>query len=221
MEGFFIPIGLFIVWLIVQSTILGPLEDYFAEKEEKKLEAERAEKERWLNTPEGKAIIERQEKENREQEKERRSQAWRYYQRSLRRKKPKSSTEKSGADNAVYIWEVKGATMFGYQIFKIGHTSWYLEDSRIQNGAYRNGQQVGRIIMARVNGKASDLEAQLLKLGSHPEGFDGLDGGTEYRALTDEELKTAIEMIRVKTRKPKERFLDLDYESPTRWKYRI
>ena len=41
---------------------------------------------------------------------------------------------------------------------------------------------------------ASELEAQLLKLGANPM-YQGFNGASEFRALTDIELREAIDLI--------------------------
>jgi len=204
MEGIDIPIGLFIAWVLLMS-LFDKVEEWNDKRPIVIERRQRKETERY-NSPE--AVQER---------KARRAQEYRNYKRALRANRPMSSNgQSSSLDKVIYIWKVKDATMFGHPIYKIGITNRHLEDSRMYDVAYKNGQEVETILRSRVNGKASDLEARLLKLGLKPEGYDRLAGGSEYRALSTNEYNMAREMILDKTRKPKARWFDDNYEGLTK-----
>jgi len=50
------------------------------------------------------------------------------------------------------------------------------------------------IILTKVTVHASELEASLLKLGANPM-YQGCNGASEFRALTDIELREAVDLI--------------------------
>ena len=60
--------------------------------------------------------------------------------------------------------------------------------------AAKAGFRSNLIRWTQVNGKATELEGMLLEMGKNP-GYDGIDGATEFRALTDLELEAAVDTI--------------------------
>lgn len=101
----------------------------------------------------------------------------------------------SSDSDAVYVWRAIGHMFNGLQIYKFGTTSARLEDRRISEVARFAGMEFEIVILTRVTVHASELELQLLKLGSNPQ-YKGFNGASEFRALTDDELESAIELIK-------------------------
>ena len=100
-----------------------------------------------------------------------------------------------GSDNdAIYIWRAIGETFNGEQIYKIGVTSARLGTHRIEEVCQRGNMQAEIIILAQVAGRASQLELQLLEIGTNP-GFSSFNGSSEFRAMSDEQLKQALALI--------------------------
>jgi hypothetical protein len=52
------------------------------------------------------------------------------------------------------------------------------------------------VILAKVKVHASVIEGELLQIGSNPR-YSGFNGASEFRALTDEELKHALRLIEI------------------------
>lgn len=100
----------------------------------------------------------------------------------------------SSDSNAVYVWKAKGHMFNGLQIYKFGTTSARLEDRRISEVARFAGMEFEIIILTKVTVHASELESQLLQLGINPH-YQGFNGASEFRALTDDELKAALDLI--------------------------
>ena len=100
-----------------------------------------------------------------------------------------------GSDNdAIYIWRAIGETFNGMSIYKIGLTSARLGTQRIEQVCKAGNMQAEIIILAQVSGLASQLESQLLEIGTDP-GFSRFDGSTEFRAMTDEQLAQAVRLV--------------------------
>jgi len=100
-----------------------------------------------------------------------------------------------GTDNdAIYIWRAIGETFNGMSIYKIGLTSARLGTQRIEQVCRRGDMQAEIIILAQVTGLASQLEAQLLTIGTNP-GFSSFNGSSEFRAMTDEQLAQAVRLV--------------------------
>ena len=101
----------------------------------------------------------------------------------------------SPSDNdAIYIWRAVGHRYGGEDVYKIGVTSARLGDQRIDQVARKAGIEADVVILKAVPGKASDLEGELLRLGEDPQ-YVGMDGATEFRALSEEDVEQALEMI--------------------------
>ncbi len=80
----------------------------------------------------------------------------------------------------------------GSPVYKIGITSARLGKQRIIEGAWSSGSKAKLIVMAKVPGKAVEVERELLAMG----GNTGFCGSTEFRALSDTELNKALSIIR-------------------------
>ena len=97
-------------------------------------------------------------------------------------------------NDVVYIWRAVGETFEGLPVYKIGITSERLGQQRIKLVAAKAGFRSNLIRWTPLNGKATELEGMLLEMGKNP-GYEGIDGATEFRALTDLELEVAIDTI--------------------------
>jgi hypothetical protein len=101
----------------------------------------------------------------------------------------------SSDSDAVYIWKAIGHMFNGLQVYKFGTTSARLEDRRISEVARFAAMDFDIVILTKVSVHASELEFQLLQIGTNPQ-YKGFNGASEFRALTDDELETAIELIK-------------------------
>jgi hypothetical protein len=102
----------------------------------------------------------------------------------------------SSDGDAVYIWRAIDHAFNGLPVYKFGTTSARLEDRRISEVARKAGMQFDIVILAKIKIQAAELEAQLLKLGINPQ-YQSFNGSSEFRALTDDELKTAMNLIKM------------------------
>ena len=96
--------------------------------------------------------------------------------------------------DAVYVWRAIGHEFNNTPVYKFGVTSARLEDRRITEVARFANMEFEIIVLTKVTVHASELEAQLLKLGANPM-YQGFNGASEFRALTDVELREAIDLI--------------------------
>lgn len=101
----------------------------------------------------------------------------------------------SVSDNdSIYIW--KSDIVFNdMPVYKIGITSNRLGDMRIKEVSQRAGVSAEIIELRKVNCKATLVENKLKKIGTFPK-LEKFDGYSEFRAMTDEQLKQAINIIR-------------------------
>jgi len=97
-------------------------------------------------------------------------------------------------DDAVYIWCAKGERFKNKCIFKVGVTSVRLGSWRVGNCSNKTPFSSELVILRATNGRATIVERLLLGIGSDP-GLSGFDGATEFRAMNDEELAEAVELI--------------------------
>ena len=97
-------------------------------------------------------------------------------------------------NDAIYIWRAVGEYFNGNPVYKIGVTSARLETKRIKQCAAAAGFEFDLICCEPVQGKASELEKKLHILGENP-GYTGIDGATEFRALSDSALYAAVSLI--------------------------
>jgi len=100
----------------------------------------------------------------------------------------------SSDGDVVYIWRAVGQYYNKLSVYKFGSTSARLDDKRISEVARKANMDFEIVVLAKVNLQASEIETQLLKLGENPK-YSGFNGSSEFRALTDEELRIAIELI--------------------------
>ena len=103
--------------------------------------------------------------------------------------------ERATDDDTIYIWRLIGQHISGRRLYKIGLTSAKLGLTRIHKCAVKNGYKYKVIALEQINGSARDVERQLLALGQPTPGLQGRDGYTEFRALTQLELDTALALI--------------------------
>jgi hypothetical protein len=100
----------------------------------------------------------------------------------------------SQSDNdAIYIWHAVGHRYNGKNVYKIGVTSARLEDRRIIEVARAHDTDAKIVILKTVEGKATEMEAELLQIGNDPQ-YIG-NGATEFRAMDDAELGRAVALI--------------------------
>ena len=98
-------------------------------------------------------------------------------------------------DDVIYIWKAVGETYLGEQVYKVGVTSERLGAERIVQVARAHDMTADIVIFQALNKRASKLEKKLLMLGENPNFTSGLDGYSEFRALTEDELKAATSLI--------------------------
>ncbi len=89
-------------------------------------------------------------------------------------------------NNVVYMWRDAETNLH-----KVGITSEQLGESRI-GICRRNNNMDPRIVFMLKVADARAVEAELLKLGTDPELDSSIDGYTEFRVLTNEELGKAV-----------------------------
>jgi len=100
----------------------------------------------------------------------------------------------SSDSDAVYVWRAVGHEFNNLPVYKFGTTSARLEDRRITEVARFAKMDFEIVVLTKVTIHASELEAQLLKFGANPM-YEGFNGASELRALTDEELQEALDLI--------------------------
>jgi len=100
-----------------------------------------------------------------------------------------------GKDNdAIYIWKAIGWTYNGEQVYKVGVTSARLDDVRIKQVTKAADVEAEIVMLAKVNGMATRLEVALKSIGHDPK-YVGFDGCSEFRAMSDDQLKQALALI--------------------------
>lgn len=100
----------------------------------------------------------------------------------------------SSDGDVVYIWRALGHEFNNRQVYKIGTTSERLGDRRIKEVARWANMEVDIVILAKVKTHASQIEMKLLELGVNPK-YEGFNGSSEFRALTNDELDAALSLI--------------------------
>jgi hypothetical protein len=100
----------------------------------------------------------------------------------------------SSDGDAVYLWRAVGQVFNGLSVYKFGVTSMRLDNRRIAEVARFANFEFEIIVLSNVRGSAITLEKRLLDLGINPN-YSGFNGASEFRALTDSELETAITLI--------------------------
>ena len=97
-------------------------------------------------------------------------------------------------NDAIYIWRAVGEYFNGNPIYKIGVTSARLGEARVEGCANKAGFEFDLVCCEPVQCKATDLEKKLLILGENP-CYVGIDGYSEFRALSDSALYAAVSLI--------------------------
>ncbi len=97
-------------------------------------------------------------------------------------------------NDAIYIWKVIGVEDNGLPVYKIGTTSARLGDKRIKNTINHSGFDGDMIILAQVNTRATDIENEIHAMGKEID-IGRFEGYSEFRALSEEALREAIELI--------------------------
>jgi hypothetical protein len=97
-------------------------------------------------------------------------------------------------NDVVYLWRLAGTYHDGIPVYKIGVTSFRLDDSRLNIVADKSGHKIGSVYKYFVDGKASHFETKLLKFGIKPD-LGYFDGSSECRALTELELVNILTML--------------------------
>ena len=97
-------------------------------------------------------------------------------------------------NDAIYIWKAVGWTYNGEQVYKVGVTSARLNDCRIKDVAKAADVEAEIVMLTKVNGKATALESALKSIGHDPK-YIGFNGSSEFRAMSDEQLKQALALI--------------------------
>ena len=93
----------------------------------------------------------------------------------------------TASDNdVVYLWR-DGKT----DLHKVGITSSRIGEQRVHQCRKNNNMDPRIVFMLKVD-DARAVEAELLKLGTDPELDSSIDGYTEFRVLTNEELGKAV-----------------------------
>lgn len=104
--------------------------------------------------------------------------------------KAKTSSE----NNVIYIWRAKELIFNSLPVYKIGITSTRVGKKRIKDVSLRAKLSPEIITISKVKIKASTLEKQIHKIGFNPK-YSGFDGCTEFRAMNDDQLKQAVNLI--------------------------
>jgi hypothetical protein len=100
----------------------------------------------------------------------------------------------SSDSDVVYIWRAVGHEFNKLPVYKFGTTSARLNDRRVSEVARKAEMQFEIVLLTEVTVHAAELEVELLKLGASPK-YHGFNGASEFRALTEAELQSAIELI--------------------------
>lgn len=96
-------------------------------------------------------------------------------------------------NDTIYIWEAVGITLDGKQVYKIGVTSFRRGIKRI-NEVSRKSAITSKIVEFTKTDHAIAIERELLTMGTDPK-LTGFRGCTEFRAMSDDELEIAKEII--------------------------
>ncbi len=99
----------------------------------------------------------------------------------------------NGDNDAVYIWKTP-ETWNDKPLYKVGVTSARLGATRILQVASSKGWDIEVIVLAKIIGKATNIEKKLLSLGEDPK-LIGFNGATEIRAFDSDELQEALTLI--------------------------
>ena len=101
----------------------------------------------------------------------------------------------AGRADVVYVWRVIGEIFNGNPVYKIGITSSHRGDERIKRVAREAGFEFDVLFFENVGeGNAYRVERMLKRIGDHP-GYEGIDGATEFRALSNQQLEVVLEIL--------------------------
>lgn len=100
----------------------------------------------------------------------------------------------SSDSDTVYVWRAIDHEFNGLPVYKFGTTSARLDDRRISEVARFANMKFKILVLAKVKVHASEVEAELLKIGTSPK-YQGFNGASEFRALTADELRSALNLI--------------------------
>lgn len=102
---------------------------------------------------------------------------------------------RAGLADVVYVWRVVGKVFNGNPVYKIGLTSSNQGDTRIKRVAREAGFEFEILFFENVGeGNAYRVERMLKRIGEHP-GYEGIDGATEFRALSNQQLEVVLEIL--------------------------
>jgi len=96
----------------------------------------------------------------------------------------------------VYIWRADGQFFNNLPLYKVGVTSFRLGESRIRKVAQAVKFRPILIAYAERPDDANTIEKLILQIGHNPL-LTGFDGCSEFRAMRDEDVWLAIDILRV------------------------
>jgi hypothetical protein len=96
--------------------------------------------------------------------------------------------------DTVYIWKAEGQYYNGNQVYKIGVSRFVRGSYRITRSSTKSGFKATIVAMVKVNCRAVNLEKQIMRIGDNPQ-YIGFDGCTEFRAMSDEQLNIALQLL--------------------------
>lgn len=97
-------------------------------------------------------------------------------------------------DDVIYIWKAVGHFFNDLPVYKIGITSDRLGTTRIEQVAKEMNAEFSIVCCEKMILPASSVEKKLLILGVSP-GYVGINGGSEFRAMSDATLSIALGII--------------------------
>jgi len=102
----------------------------------------------------------------------------------------------TGDNDAVYIWQKPDRHIDSRIIVKVGTTSWRLGHERIKKVAALHNTQADILAFKRVApGTATKVEATILQNGDPLDYSIRIDGSTEFRIVTHEELENMMKVL--------------------------
>jgi hypothetical protein len=105
------------------------------------------------------------------------------------------SVERDNDADIIYMWKAINCFYNGEQVYKIGVTSSGVGIKRIKQVMRSSGYDSEIVFMHNVGRKkAYEVEANLLELGVNPK-FSKFDGSTEFRAMSDQDVRIAKALV--------------------------
>ena len=101
-------------------------------------------------------------------------------------------------NNVLYIWRALGQFFNGDPVYKVGVTSARLGAARLKSVSKASGFELEVVCFENLKVKASQVERQILKLGSDPK-YLGFNGASEFRAFNASALNAAMQIICINT----------------------